>query len=349
MSGEKTEEPTDKRLRDARAEGDIPKSTEVVSAAVVCAAAGCFIATAPSMVGHLLAAADFALSNAAAMSYTEALQRIGGTVLGAAFAIVAPVVACALSAALIALLAQTGFLVAPKAAIPKLKNLNPSRWFKQVFSKKNLFEFVKNIIKVTVLTIAVYQACKNHMRELFFLPDGSVGNLWTVCGSLFFDLAVYTLASFAALAAIDLAYTRLKYHKDHMMSHDEVKKEYKEMEGDPQIKQKRKQIHREMSNQNTVGKTRKAKVLIVNPTHYAVAIDYDRERTKLPVVVAKGEGDLARRMIEAAKEENIPIMRQPALARRLFAESREEDFVPKDLLMQVAEVLRIIAAAENDR
>ena len=127
-----------------------------------------------------------------------------------------------------------------------------------------------------------------------------------------------------------------------MMSPDEVKQEYKEMEGDPQIKSKRRQLHQEMANQSTLANTRKAKVLITNPTHYAVAIDYEEGRTKLPVILAKGQGDLARRMIAIAKEEHIPIMRQPPLARALFAEGSEEQYVPSDLLVQVAEVLRFI-------
>ena len=114
------------------------------------------------------------------------------------------------------------------------------------------------------------------------------------------------------------------------------------MEGDPQIKSKRRQLHQEMANQSTLANTRKAKVLITNPTHYAVAIDYEEGRTKLPVILAKGQGDLAKRMIAIAKEEHIPIMRQPPLARALFAEGSEEQYVPSDLLVQVAEVLRFI-------
>ena len=156
---------------------------------------------------------------------------------------------------------------------------------------------------------------------------------------------VYAVGAFCVLAALDYVYVKFKYTKDHMMSRDEIKEEFKQSEGDPHIKQKRKQLHQEMANQNTLAKTRKAKVLIVNPTHYAVAIDYETGRTKLPVVVAKGQGDLARRMIETARQEHIPILRQPPLARKLFAESYEDEFVPPDLLLQVAEVLRIIAVA----
>ena len=345
MAGEKTEQPTDKRLRDAREKGDIAKSTEVASAAVVLAVTAYFIAMAGDIFKTLSSTVSYVLTEAARLPFDEALRLMSSAVISAAVSIVLPIVAMALTAAFISLIWQTGFLIAPKSAIPKLENLNPARWFKNVFSKKNLFEFIKNILKVVVLSIAVYRACSGHMREIFMIPDGDMAALWSVCGSLFFDLMVYAVVAFCVLAALDYVYVKFKYTKDHMMSRDEIKEEFKQSEGDPHIKQKRKQLHQEMANQNTLAKTRKAKVLIVNPTHYAVAIDYETGRTKLPVVVAKGQGDLARRMIETARQEHIPILRQPPLARKLFAESYEDEFVPPDLLLQVAEVLRIIAAA----
>lgn len=340
---EKTEQPSAKRLRDAREKGDIPKSTEVVSASTVLVVIAYFIASAFDIFKNLSTTLAYILENAPKMPYDEALELISGTVISSALAIVMPIVGFVIIAALISLLAQTGFLFAPKAAMPKLENLNPAKWFKQVFSKKNLFEFVKNIIKVVVLAVAVYLASRSHVQELFKIPGSSIGSLWVICGSLFKDLALYSIVAFSILAALDFVYTRFKYTKDHMMSQEEVKQEFKESEGDPHIKQKRKQLHQEMSNQATLAKTRKAKVVIVNPTHYAVAIDYDAKTTKLPIIVAKGQGDMAKRMMEVAKQENIPIMRQPPLARALFAEGNENEYVPADLLVQVAEVLKVIA------
>ena len=126
------------------------------------------------------------------------------------------------------------------------------------------------------------------------------------------------------------------------MSIEEVKQEFKQSEGDPHIKQKRKQLHQEMMNQSTIANTRKAKVLVVNPTHYAVAIGFEPGVDKLPYVLAKGQGEMARRMIETAKEANIPIMRNVPLARALYADSYEGVQVPTDLLVPVAEVLKVV-------
>ena len=124
------------------------------------------------------------------------------------------------------------------------------------------------------------------------------------------------------------------------MSIDEVKREYKDSEGDPLVKGKRKELYRELMNQNALASVRKAKVLIVNPTHYAVALDYDAEKTPLPVIVAKGEGVLAQRMIEEAKQAGVPIMRNVPLAQALYREGTENAYIPRDLIGPVAEVLR---------
>ena len=241
------------------------------------------------------------------------------------------------------LMAQIGFLVAPKAAMPKLSNLSPSKWFKKVFSVKNVFEFVKNVLKVVVLTVSVYLAVTKNAENIFKLPNADPKLLIAVAAEMLKVLLLYTILTFSAIAAIDFLYTKFKYTKDHMMSKDEVKREYKEMDGDPMIKSKRKQLHRELLNQGTISKTRKAKVLVVNPTHYAVALDFDRDTQPLPLILAKGEGEMALRMIAVAREEKIPVMREPPLARALFAEGEEGQYIPDSLLVQVAEVLRFAA------
>lgn len=347
MAEEKTEQPSAKRLRDAREKGDVPKSTEVISAASVLAVVAYFIVNSSDIFSQLIACCEFVFSHATTYSYEDALRLIATEVLNTSISIVAPIVGCSMIGAALALLVQVGVLFAPKGAMPKLSNLSPKNWFKKVFSKKNLIELIKNLIKVIVLGLVVFLVASNNLVDVFKIGSGNMAMTWLILGSIMKELALYTLTAFVALAALDFVYTRFKYTKDHMMSHDEVKKEFKESEGDPHIKQKRKQLHQEMINQSTLAKTRKAKALIVNPTHYAVAIDYDPERTKLPVVLAKGQGDLAKRMIEVAKQENIPILREPPLARALYNDANEDEFIPKDLLAPVVKVLQIVNAMQN--
>jgi len=272
-----------------------------------------------------------------------------GTLIGITLAvsIVAPLVGLVMAVALVANLGQVGILFAFKGAMPKLENISPSKWFQKVFSMKNLVEFLKNIIKVTVLGVTVWVVMRDHLPTLFAIQRGTIWTLWEVLGLALKDLLLMAAGVFCVIAAVDYLFQKWQYAKNHMMSKDEVKREYKEMEGDPQVKGKRKQLHQEMLSQNALGNVRKAKVLVTNPTHYAVALDYEKDRTPLPVILAKGEGFLAQRMIRVAQEEGIPIMRNVPLARSLFENGTENAYIPKDLIGPVAEVLRWVQSLQR--
>ena len=344
MSEEKTEQPTDKRLREAREKGDIPKSQEIVSVSIVAVVFAYFLAYGADFFTQFIAIATAVFDRAITQPYDEALAQLLPMLLTEMAMFIAPLVGCIFITGVLAFLIQNGVVIAPKAAMPKLNNLNPVEWFKKVFSKKNLFDFIMNIVKVLVLSIAVFMAVRGSIRDILSVNRSDVMSLVALCGQMTVTLLLYTLTAFIVIALFDWIFTRSRYTKQHMMSMDEVKREYKEQEGDPHIKSKRKQLHREMQNQSKLDRTRKAKVLVVNPTHYAVALDYDKEKCPLPYMLAKGEGDMARRMIEVAKQERIPIMRNAPLARALFAEGNEEEIIPSDMLMQVAEILRIVIA-----
>lgn len=150
------------------------------------------------------------------------------------------------------------------------------------------------------------------------------------------------------LAALDYLFQRWQHTKQLRMSKDEVKREYKEMEGDAQIKSKRKQLHQELISQGATESTKKATVLITNPTRIAVALYYEEEQTPLPIVLAKGEGALAQRMVAAAKEEGIPIMRNVPLAQALLSDAKENAYIPGDLVQQVADVLLWVKSLDKD-
>ena len=147
---------------------------------------------------------------------------------------------------------------------------------------------------------------------------------------------------YVVIALADFGYQRFAYKKDLMMSKDEVKREYKESEGDPHIKGHRKHLHQELMMSGMVEKTRKASVVVTNPTHFAVALYYDDDKTPLPIVLAKGADLIAKRMIEIAREEGIPVMQNIPLARALYANAQLDQYIPSDLLEPVAEVLRVV-------
>lgn len=345
---EKTEQPTPKRLRDSREKGDICKGQDIAPAATVLAVALYAIGMGPDMYETLVTMVSVPLS-VVHLPYEEAMAKAVPVVIDCCIDLIAPVVGMVMAVALAALLAQTGFLFAPKAAMPKLENLSPAKWFKKVFSMKNLFDFVKNILKVSILGYLAYTVFLDFLPSLFSVPKGGMSAMWTAIGSAIGELLIYASGAFAVIAAIDFLYQKYKWTHDHMMSMDEVKREFKESEGDPLVKSQRKQLAREMANQNSLGKVRKAKVLVVNPTHYAIALDYEEGRTPLPVILAKGEGALAKRMIAVAKEENIPIMRNVPLAHALYDEGTEDSYIPTDLIGPVAEVLRWVQTLEKHR
>ena len=343
---EKTEQPTPKRIRDSREKGDVCKGQDLAPAATVLALVLYAVASGERIYEELceMVLAPFEVMH---LPFGEALARCAGIVVDIAVGIVLPVVGVVMGAALVVLLAETGFLFAPKAAMPKLENLSPAKWFKRVFSMKNLFEFVKNVIKVAVIGTLAWNVLNKYIPLLFSIPKGGASAMWTVLGQAAAELLLMTSGAFAVIAAIDYLYQKWRWTHDHMMSIDEVKREYKESEGAPVVKSQRKQLQRELMNQNTLGNVRKAKVLVTNPTHYAVALDYDKDSTPLPVILAKGEGALAQRMIEVAKEEGIPIMRNVPLARALYRDGAENAYIPRDLIGPVAEVLRWVQSLEE--
>ncbi len=343
---EKTEQPTPKRLREAREKGDVCKSQDIAPALTVLSVGIYLIANAENIF-ELLRSMVVLPMEFFMLPYEQAMAKTLPLILRCSMLLVLPLVVLVMSAAFIGIISQTGFIFAFKAAMPKLENLNPKKWFQKVFSLKNLFELTKNIIKVGVLSFVVYTVMNKYLPMLFRIPGSGIGSMWILLGKAVRDLLLYAGGTFCIIAALDYLYQRYKYNSEHMMTKEEVKREYKESEGDPNIKSKRKQLHREMLAQNTLDNVRKAKVLVTNPTHYAVALDYEKDRTPLPVVLAKGEGMLAQRMIEVAKQEGIPIMRNVPLARALYRDGTENAYIPQDLIGPVAEVLRWVQSLEQ--
>ena len=346
MSDEKTEQPTPKRLREAREKGDVCRSQDIAPA-LTTLAVGVYLAANAQNIFTLLRDMVSLPMDFMTLPFEEAMAKVVPLVIQSSVMLVAPVVGLVMGVAFVGTLAQTGVLFAVKAAMPKLENLDPKKWFQKVFSMKNLFELVKNLVKVGVLGGVVFFILRTYLPQLFRVPEGGIGAMWSVTGEAVNDLVVTAAGAFCVIAALDYLYQRHKYNQNHMMSKDEVKREYKESEGDPHIKSKRKQLHKEMIAQNSLDNVRKAKVLVTNPTHYAVALDYEKGRTPLPVILAKGEGLLAKRMMDVAKQEGIPIMRNVPLARALFRAGTENAYIPQDLIGPVAEVLRWVQSLER--
>ena len=344
----KTEQPTPKRLREAREKGDICKSQDIAPALTVLGI-GLYLVANGDNIFETISQMVVVPMLFCHLPYEEAMAKAVPVVIDSSIALVAPVVGIVMALAFIGIISQTGFLFAVKAAIPKLENLDPKKWFQKVFSMKNLFELAKNIVKVAVLGYVVMSVLDEYLPVLFEMPKRGIGAMWSVLGSVAGELILKSAGAFAVIAALDYLYQKYKYTQNHMMTKDEVKREYKESEGDPHIKSKRTPLQKELLSESGVLRVKKAKVLVTNPTHFAVALDYDQGRTPLPVILAKGEGPRALRMMEVAREAGIPIMRNVPLARALYHNGEENEYIPKDLIGPVAEVLRWVQELESDK
>ena len=337
---EKTEQPTAKKLREARKRGEVPKSRELGTAAVVLATAAALIWTGGAVLDALVSVWHLAM---AAIEGEVAARPVD--VLGAGAAVglgaLVPLLLAVMIAGTLASFLQVGPLLTVTPIQPKLERLDPVRGMKNLFSQKQLVELVKNILKLTVIGVVAYLTLRDAIRGVVALGARDAEDAIAGTGALVITLLLRAGGAMAAIAVADVFYQRWRYREDQKMSKEEVKREHKEAEGDPHAKQARDRMHREIVQHGVLEEVRRADVLVVNPTHVAVALRYDEEEAEMgaPEVVAKGQEDLARRMIAAAREAGVPVMRDVPLAHALF-DLDVGDEIPEALYEAVAIVLR---------
>lgn len=336
---EKTEQPTPKKLRDARQKGQVAKSQDVNAAALTIA---CFVTISLLWLPYVEECK--ALMTLPTAFYTQPFREVVDKVLYAiVFKIIllsAPLLAVVMVVGVAVNLAQVGFMLVGEPIKPELKKINPLDKAKQMFSMKNLVEFGKSAVKVIVIALLIYIVTKNSLDPLTRIPYAGKEGVLQSLKPMLSTLAINITLAYILIAAVDYFFQKFQHIKGLKMSKDEVKREYKESEGSPEIKGKRKQLHQEMVMNDTMERTRKASVVVTNPTHLAIAIYYKEEDNQMPKVLAKGEDQVAFRMVEIAKQEGIPIMQHIPLARALYEKVDMDRFVPADLIEPMAEVLR---------
>ncbi|CAM2065492.1 type III secretion system export apparatus subunit SctU [Sulfidibacter corallicola] len=344
---EKTEQPTPKKLRDARKKGQVAKSKEVPSAVVIITLF-IMIAGLWGWVVDRLQEMILLPTQYYEKPFREGLKAVVTGVGRTMLEVSMPFVLVAAFVGVLGNFFQVGALLAFESVKPDLKKLNPVEGLKKIFSMNNLIELIKSILKIAFLGALLTIIIRDSIDPLVKLPYLGLPGVNFMLGAMLKQVAIYTAVAFLLVAVVDYFLQNYQHIKKLKMTKDEVKREYKEMEGDPHIKGKRKQLHQELINSETVQKTKKASVLVTNPTHIAIALFYDKEETKLPMVLAKGQDHVAKKMIEVAKEEGIPVMRNVPLARSLWDQTPEDHYIPKDLLEPVAEVLRWVQQLEAE-
>lgn len=342
FAGEKTEEATSKRKGEARQKGQVAKSTEVNSVFIILAAFFTLKLIGSYIYDELTRYMQLSFSNVAMADMT--INSIREVFLG--FAIVflktaLPVMCVILIVSLTINFIQVGFLFSFEPLMPKFSKLNPISGFGRLFSKRSLVELVKSLLKIIIIGSFIYRFMRKQIEQIPSLISAELIDSLHLAASLILNLVFQVSAVMIVLAAFDYFYQWWEHKESLKMSKDDIKQEFKQSEGDPLIKGKIKQRQRAMSMQRMMQEVPKADVIVTNPTHFAVALKYEKSMAA-PIIVAKGQDLIAQRIKEIAKENKVVIVENKVLARALYAAVDIGYPVPPELYQAVAEVLAYV-------
>jgi flagellar biosynthesis protein FlhB len=339
---EKTEQPTERKKKEARDKGNIAKSSDLVGAAAFIA----ITMALPAVINQgfhgissgLSASMNHMTTDVSTASIGRAAMTIAQPMLGP-FAMLAGI---AMFMGLAGNFAQVGLHPSFQGLKPSFQKMNPLNGFKRLISKNALFDAGKSLVKLFLFSWMTYSAIRGHWDEIGMIwsltPLGAMGVIGNVAKSILMRLGMTWLI----LAVIDYAWQKKKTNKDLMMTKQEVRQEMKDAESSPEVKMAMMKRRRELSKTKTASAVRSADVIITNPTHFAVAIKYDPLKSHAPIVVAKGVDILALKIREIATEAKVPIVENRPLARALHKQCEIGDYVPRELFQSVAEVLAFV-------
>lgn len=352
--GEKTEKPTSKKLSDARDEGKVAKSREVSNALGLIALflilkvligtfGNQFLETFNGIYSKIPDVVSYSAGGISVATVTSVINAVLIRIL----TILLPVLLVGFAVAFASDIIQVKWKVTLKPLQPKFSKLNPISGFKKIFSKEALFELLKSLIKIGIVCWIAYSTLRDEFHNIFFLYDMPLKQAIVFIGDLAISIGLSISLTYVLIALADFVYQKLRFNEDMMMTKQEVKDEYKNTEGNPEIKSKQRARMREVSQRRMMQDLKTADVVITNPTHYAVAVKYDQNESSAPVVVAKGEDYLAAKIKEAAKENEIEIVENKPLARMLYANVDIGAQIPPELYQAVAEVLAFVYNLKN--
>ena len=339
--GNKTEKATPKKRRDERKKGNVFKSQDAVAVAGLLGTFATLWLLTGTFAQQLGGFMTLCLATAG-----EESRDVGGVcgelaVQGIVLVVktVGIVALAAILCAVAATFAQTRFLVSTESMKPKFSRLSPLQGFKRLFSLKSLVETLKNLIKIAILMAIIFLSIRDMFLEssnyLYTDLTAAAAHLVEMAG----EMGVRICIAFVAVAAMDFFYQWWDYEKNMMMTKQEVKEEYKQMEGDPQVKGKIKEIQRRRAQQRMMQQVPGSDVVIRNPTHFAVALRYKPDQDDAPIVLAKGQDNIALRIVQIAEENKVAVIENVPLARALYAQAELNQMIPPELYGAVAEVL----------
>lgn len=337
---EKTEKPTAKKIRDARAKGQVAKSAEITSGVQLAVMLGYFLLEGPYLLDSFSRLLDTSIA-VIRLDLASALKQLSDLFIDVLLRISGGIAAPLILITLLTIIAQTGPLLAPEAMKPSFKKINPLTNAKQMFSKQKLFEFGKSIAKVAVLSLIFFYLIRQYGPTLQFLPLCTVTCGLQVSIQLLFWMWTVLIGFYVLVGTADFAFQRYNTEQQLKMSLQDIKQEYKNAEGDPHIKHKRRELHREVQSGSLAANVKKSTLVVRNPTHVAVCLYFREGETPLPQVLEVGHDHVALNIVALAEKAGIPVAENIGVARALAAQCPVGSYIPPELFEPVAHLLRI--------
>ncbi|MDX9910859.1 MAG: flagellar biosynthesis protein FlhB [Phycisphaerales bacterium] len=348
--GERTEQPTPKRLRDARREGNVAKSTDL-SGAVDLISAAVLVLTLGSWIGaRLFHVLERALSGEAVTAPFDP-GSMGSALLwgvGEAATVTLPAMGILILVGFVTQLLQVGWSPTTKPLMPKLSKLSPISGIKRILGPKGAVKSAMGIAKVSLLGIIMLALAARHLARIARLPLLDMPQAMMVIGSILLEIVIWLLAVLLVLGIIDMAYQKWQHVRDLRMTKHQVKDERRSMEGDPEVRRRRLKMAMQIAMQRVNSAVPTADVVVTNPTHFSVALAYDEDRMRAPRVVAKGADQLAFRIRQLAMTHGVPIVERPPLARALYWGVPEGTEISPEHYEAVAEILAYVYRLEGE-
>lgn len=346
---ERTESATEKRRQEARKKGQVAKSRELVSAAVLLGGLFILYYTGGHMFNGLGDVMRETFRNAATFQMTrETLHSMFASLSYRMAMIVAPLMLTIAIFGVVSNVAQFGFLFTSETISPKFSRINPLDGFKRIFSKQTAVELLKAILKIGLVGIVAFYTVRKEFHKLPYLMDLDTTGILFYGGGVSFRILVNSCVVIFVMAVLDYAFQKWDFEKSIRMTKEEIKQEMKEMEGDPHIKARIRSLQREAARKRMMEAVPKADVIVTNPTHIAVALKYEAG-SRAPVVVAKGAGFIAEKIKEIARENKVMIMENKPLARAMYKMVEIGKEIPSELYQAVAEILAYVYKLKRAR
>jgi len=342
-AGEKTEPATPRRREEVRKKGQVAKSIDLNSALVLFASILSLYFLAPRLMKLLTDFTRAYLEDAAALEVDvhsmQALMLRAGLQVTDFFL---PFMVVVFAVAVLTNVVQVGFKMSGYPLIPRIEKLSPAAGFRRMFSGRALVELLKAVFKIVIVGVIAFVTIRGHFERLVALANVDVWGAWAFFGKLTFTLGLRIAIAFMVLGLLDYAFQRYQFEQDIKMTKEEVRQEIKDFEGDPQIRARIRRVRRQMAMNRMMAEVPRAHVVITNPTTLAIALRYEMEKMRAPVVVAKGARLMADRIREKAIASNVPVVENAPLAQTLFKSVEIGAPIPETLYQAVAEVLAYV-------